>query len=711
MQRPFLPAFSAAALPTLLLVSVTATADINSRYNTTQHDFGGVGLLQTPTARMAEDGNLSFNANRTEPYSRYSISAQPLPWLEGTIRYIAITNRNYGPEEFSGDQSFKDKAIDFKVRLLKEGYWTPQIAFGMRDAGGTGLFSSEYFVANKRFYDLDVSLGIAWGYIGNRGGIENPLGWFKDSFNDRGEVTADVSQAGDLGTNRYFKGPIGLFGGVEYQTPWDRLRLKVELDGNDYESEPLSNEIDQDSPINFGATYRLGKSIDLTAAFERGNTAMFGITYQANMKTNPEPKKYLDPAPEVRRGLPAGVNGSQVDWADISQRLGENAGINVQQISLHGDEVIVTGDQTRYRNRAQGLGRAARVLDNSLGEGSYDWYTLVYRPRGMEVSQTSVNAETLRHYEMNEVDADTLRKGVVNAVPSVLDDEVVYTAPLDKYSFGTSLGYTQNVGGPDGFLLYQFLLRFNGAYYFDDNKWLNGSVGVNLLNNYDKFEYDAPSNLPRVRTDIRSYATSSDVQLSRLQYTQTHRLDRDLYAMAYAGLFEWMYGGVGGEVLYRPYGANWAIGADFNWVKQRGFEQDFSFRDYSTLTGHVTGYLQTGIYDVLAKGSVGRYLAGDYGATLDLSRRFDNGFTMGAWATMTNVSKEEFGEGSFDKGVYIQIPFDAFFIRSTTSVGTIAWNPLTRDGGARLGRYYQLYNFTNDRDLDNFNDGFRRLTE
>ncbi|RGP55283.1 YjbH domain-containing protein [Pseudomonas abyssi] len=711
MQRPFLPAFSAAALPTLLLVSVTATADINSRYNTTQHDFGGVGLLQTPTARMAEDGNLSFNANRTEPYSRYSISAQPLPWLEGTIRYIAITNRNYGPEEFSGDQSFKDKAIDFKVRLLKEGYWTPQIAFGMRDAGGTGLFSSEYFVANKRFYDLDVSLGIAWGYIGNRGGIENPLGWFKDSFNDRGEVTADVSQAGDLGTNRYFKGPIGLFGGVEYQTPWDRLRLKVELDGNDYESEPLSNEIDQDSPINFGATYRLGKSIDLTAAFERGNTAMFGITYQANMKTNPEPKKYLDPAPEVRRGLPAGVNGSQVDWADISRRLGENAGINVQQISLHGDEVIVTGDQTRYRNRAQGLGRAARVLDNSLGEGSYDWYTLVYRPRGMEVSQTSVNAETLRRYEMNEVDADTLRKGVVNAVPSVLDDEVVYTAPLDKYSFGTSLGYTQNVGGPDGFLLYQFLLRFNGAYYFDDNKWLNGSVGVNLLNNYDKFEYDAPSNLPRVRTDIRSYATSSDVQLSRLQYTQTHRLDRDLYAMAYAGLFEWMYGGVGGEVLYRPYGANWAIGADFNWVKQRGFEQDFSFRDYSTLTGHVTGYLQTGIYDVLAKGSVGRYLAGDYGATLDLSRRFDNGFTMGAWATMTNVSKEEFGEGSFDKGVYIQIPFDAFFIRSTTSVGTIAWNPLTRDGGARLGRYYQLYNFTNDRDLDNFNDGFRRLTE
>ena len=34
MQRLPLPTLSAAALPSLLLVSLTATADINSRYNT-----------------------------------------------------------------------------------------------------------------------------------------------------------------------------------------------------------------------------------------------------------------------------------------------------------------------------------------------------------------------------------------------------------------------------------------------------------------------------------------------------------------------------------------------------------------------------------------------------------------------------------------------------------------------------------------------------
>ncbi|SDR70319.1 Exopolysaccharide biosynthesis protein YbjH [Halopseudomonas sabulinigri] len=695
----------------VLIAAPVALSAQNPKYRTTQSDFGGTGLLQTPTARMAPEGDISFNATRVDPYSRYSISAQPLPWLEGTIRYTSVSNRRYGAESFSGDQSFKDKGIDAKVRLLKESYWYPQVAFGMRDLGGTGLFSSEYFVANKRVYNFDFSLGLAWGYIGNRGGIDNPLGLLNDKFDTRGEVTTDVSQAGGTRTNSYFRGPLGVFGGIEYQSPWEKLRFKVELDGNDYKSEPQGNDQPQEYPVNFGALYRLSDGIDLTAAWERGNTAMFGITLHTNLKAGSMPQKVLDPAPEARKPLPTGVSGNAIDWSNVSQRLRSNAGIEVQEISLHGDEVIVTGEQKMFRDSAKGLGRAARVLDNSLGEGSYNWYTLVYSSRGMPISQTSINAEKLREYERNEIDRQALRRATANAVPAVLDDDIVYTGELDKTDFSTNLGYTQNVGGPDNFLLYQFLLRFDGAYYFERNKWLHGSLGVNLLNNYDQFEYDAPSNLPRVRTDIRQYMTTSDVQLSHLQYTQTKQLDRDLYGMAYAGLFESMYGGVGGELLYRPYDANWALGVDANWVKQRDYDQRFGFRDYSTLTGHVTGYLQTGFYNILAKGSVGRYLAGDYGGTLDLSRRFNNGVSIGGWATLTNVSKEEYGEGSFDKGIYVSFPFDAFFVRSTTSTGTIAWNPLTRDGGARLNRYYQLYNFTSDRDLDHFNDGFGSITE
>lgn len=689
-------------VPALLALAVAPGQVEADRYRTTQADFGGVGLLQTPTARFAEEGAFHFNANRVSPYSRYSISVTPLPWMEATLRYTAMTNFSYGGQ--GGDQSNKDKAVDLRLRLWQESYWAPQVALGFTDLAGTGLFSSEYLVASKRFRDVDLSLGIGWGYLGNRADISNPFGGLRDSER-AGNESGDLG--GNFSTNTYFSGPAAFFGGVEYQTPWDRLRLKVEFDGNDYRNEPHDPDFDvADSRINLGAVFKVSKGVDISVGWERGNTAMIGFTFQTNMKKARGPAKMLDPAPEERRPLPTGVSGKQVDWASVSQRLRNNAGFEVEDIAVRGREVIVTGEQRTYRNEVEGVTRAARILDNSLGEDNYDWYTLVNKPRGMAVSETSIRTQTLRDFEDNRTDRQGLRRGIVNATPSVVNKDTQYTAELDKFDWGLSLGYKQNIGGPDTFFLYQFLARIDAEYRFNRNSWVHGNLGVNLINNWDEFNLRGTSRLPQVRTHIREYLVTSDVVLENLQYTRTKRLSRDVYAMAYGGLLESMFGGVGGEVLYRPFDAPWALGVNANWVKQRGFRQNFDFRDYSTWTGHVTAYTQTGWKDILAKTSVGRYLAGDYGATLDLSRRFNNGITVGAWATRTDVSAEDYGEGSFDKGIYFTVPFDAFFARSTQSSGTLAWSPVTRDGGARLGRYYNLYDMTRARDMDWFDDGF-----
>ena len=283
----------------------------------TQNDFGGVGLLQTPTARMAPAGELSFNANRTDPYSRYSLSLQPLDWLEGTFRYTAISNRKYGSEALSGSQSYKDKAVDAKARLWQESHWLPEVALGFRDIGGTGLFSSEYFVANKRYKDLDFSLGIAWGYIGNRGDMDNPLGYLDDRFDTR----PASSTTGDVNTSSYFRGSPALFGGVVYQTPWAPLSLKVEYDGNDYKHEPQNNNQVQDSPINIGAVYKLSDSVDLTAGWERGNTALYGITLHTNFVSRKAPVKSYDPPATPLPPQAPTTPLDQVDCAEVSKKL------------------------------------------------------------------------------------------------------------------------------------------------------------------------------------------------------------------------------------------------------------------------------------------------------------------------------------------------------------------------------------------------------
>jgi len=97
---------------------------------------------------------------------------------------------------------------------------------------------------------------------------------------------------------------------------------------------------------------------------------------------------------------------------------------------------------------------------------------------------------------------------------------------------------------------------------------------------------------------------------------------------------------------------------------------------------------------MLAPLSAGRYLAKDAGVTVQRSRVFKNGVTIGAFFSKTNVSAEQFGEGSFDKGVFVSIPFDAFLTRSSNTTGYFVWKPLTRDGGAMLSRSARLYDLT-----------------
>ena len=83
----------------------------------------------------------------------------------------------------------------------------------------------------------------------------------------------------------------------------------------------------------------------------------------------------------------------------------------------------------------------------------------------------------------------------------------------------------------------------------------------------------------------------------------------------------------------------------------------------------------------------------------------------GGWITRTTASKEDFGEGSFDKGIYVSIPFDEMMSLSTMSRANIIWSPLTRDGGARLGRQYSLQTMTDGRNLDAFYENFGKITE
>ncbi|SFS02438.1 Exopolysaccharide biosynthesis protein YbjH [Stenotrophomonas maltophilia] len=712
---------------TALALSLSAALQAQDAPPPTANEWGGIGLLQTPTARMASDGDLSFTASHNSPYSRYNLTLQPFPWLESTFRYINVSNIRYGPS-IAGNQNYKDKSIDFKLRLWQESRWLPEVAFGVRDLGGTGFFSSEYLVANKNLGPIDASIGLATGYIGNRGDFANPLGAIDDRFKNRRPVaSSDINNAGRFGLSNMFKGPVGVFGGITYQTPLDSLLIKVEYDGNDYRREPRGNNLEQRTPINVGLVYVPNRNVELTAAWERGDAAMFSLTWRGNpghavsapKPFDPPPQRIVPPdpqAPAIAAATAVPEPGASTaerspDWAAISADLTQNAGFRVERISRRGDELYVDGYQNRYLHNAKGLGRAGRILANATGD-EYEWFTLRTTRLGMPIVDTSVARSALVGYLDGRVSEDVLRRSTEVQSPDEVARETLYEPRTRPYGGGFNIGYRQNLGGPDGFILYQIAANYSGSLFVRPNMWLTGTVSANLINNYDKFKYNAPSRLPRVRTDLRRYMVDSDVVLPNLQFNVAGRLGRDLYGIAYAGYLEWMYAGVGGELLYRPGGERWAVSANLNRVQQRGFDQRWDLRDYKVTTGHATFYYSFDARErIVGSLSVGQYLAGDKGATLDVARVFDNGVTMGAYATKTNVSARDFGEGSFDKGIYISIPLDGFLPRSTRGRAAFNWNPLIRDGGAMLSRKYSLYSITGDRDERFFYDNIRSIDD
>lgn len=700
------------ALPLVgLLAAPTARAEDDPQPATyalpTYNDWGGTGLWQTPDARMAPTGEFAFTLSHVTPYTRYNFLLQPFSWLQVAFRYSDINNRPYGPVSLSGNQTLKDKSIDAKLRLWRESRYLPAVSVGIRDLAGTGLFSGEYVVANKRFGPIDASLGLGWGYVGARGNLDNPLDFISDRFRTRPDTHA--TSGGQFGARNYFRGPTALFGGISWQTPIQKLIVKLEYDGNDYQHEPHGDNQKQRTPWNLGAVYRLNDNVDFSAAIERGNTALFSLTLHSDLATIAESPKPLDPPPPKPVSPAPTATPVQVDWQAVSKELESNAGIAVSKIARRGSELVVTGSSERYYYSAKTLGRMSRVLDQYLGP-DINWYTLESTNAGMPIIDSSVDRKRFDALIDHDITFDAFQHSVERDQPLPQREQVLYQAPLQHFHGGFSLGVGQSVGGPNAFVLYQVNANYGATYFFTPNIWWAGTVSANLINNYDKFTYDAPSNLPRVRTYVREYLTSSRVTMPLFQLTAARRVAPDWYAMAYGGMLESMFGGVGGEVLYRPFGQHWAIGADINWVKQRGFDQDFSFRNYHVVTGQVTGYFDTSWHDVLVKLSLGRYLAGDKGGTIDVSRHFRNGVRIGAYATFTNVSAKQFGEGSFDKGIYISIPFDLLLPGSTQTTADVLWQPLLRDGGARLNRAYTLYDLTGDRNDDNFYENLQQIS-
>ncbi|MDK3074532.1 YjbH domain-containing protein [Sedimentitalea sp. JM2-8] len=679
--------------------------------------YGNAGLMDMPSAEMLPDGQFSTGIAYFGGQTRYNLTFQAVPWMSATFRYNAIQDWNLG-----GFSTYYDRSFDVRFRLFRERRYFPEVTLGLQDFVGTGVYAGEYIVATKTFATpgwgaragqggtLKLTGGLGWGRLGSHGGSGG--GGDRPSFNP-GDTGGEVSY------DQWFRGPFAPFAGIEWR-PNDRLGLKLEYSSDDYVTETqITSVFEKRSPFNFGVEYQASERTRIGAYYMYGSELGVNLQVQLNPKQPPTLMRVPAPAPVAKRpSRSANPEAWSTAWTqgrsaplqlrDVLDPILRADGLVLESLTVGADAAELRFRNLQYMSYANAVGRAARAMARAM-PASVETFRLVPLSGGMALSATTIRRSDLEALEFDGDATDALL--AVTAFSDAPPQAAAAVPAGDLYpnfSWALTPYFSPSYFDPDRPFRIDVGAALRGTWQPAPGWTISGNIRQRIAGNV-KDGRESNSVLPHVRTDQVEYA-QYDTTLNNLFVAKQWRPGRDLYARATAGYLETMYGGLSGELLWKPVSSPLALGVEANYVKKRDFDQLFGFQDYDVFTGHATAYYEFG-GGFLGQLAVGRYLAGDVGATISLDRFFENGWSVGAFATKTDVSSEDFGEGSFDKGIRFRIPVGWFLGKPSRQAFGTTIRPIQRDGGQMVHVPGRLYGQVREAHRNALTDQWARVWE
>ena len=667
--------------------------------------FGTPGLLEMPTAQTPDEGTFSTTVSYREGLFQTALGFQLTERLSGTFRYALVDL--YDDAATNIDEKEFERGFDLQFKLLDESDYLPEVSFGLRDFMTPGRLQSEYIVATKSLGDdLTVTAGLGWGAMGQRDGFDNPL-----SSRAVRPVFDEATPEGQLASDQWFAGDAAFFGGVEYQIN-DRWGVVAEYSSIAYPQAANSPALDGDSPYSIGVTYRPADGMQLTAAALNGDNLAVSGSFFLNANNRPG-MAGIEPAP-----LPVRVRSAAEYTAQPADGIGQaqqgairNAlaqalqadGMALVAFGIEGDTARVRFTNGRYRSNAQAMGRIARIMTHAI-PAQIDVFVLEQVDRGIPLSAVRVTRSDLETLENQPGATDALfaRTAFVDAGPDTGLTPVQVVEPA--FDWGLSPYFRIEPFSSGGSITLDVGASLNASYRLSPQMLIAANIQQSLLRNDGTDPVpDSTPDLQNVRTDGGAYGDDGIPVLQSLTFSHYGRPGTDLYSRVSVGYLERMFGGVSAEVLWKPVESSFGIGAELNYVAQRDTDMWFGFDeyDYQVATGHLSAYYDFG-NGYHTQIDVGRYLAGDWGATLEVAREYDNGIRIAASISQTDVSYEDFGDGSYNKGISITLPQEFFTGGATRSSFNTSLSTRSGDGGARLnvgGRLYDIVRGAHQPDL------------
>ncbi|CAO3423522.1 hypothetical protein [Azospirillum endophyticum] len=629
---------------------------------------------------MATDGSMSGGLTALGDLHRhYAISAQPLPWLEVTARNSA----------YPGYYGLTEPGLDLKFRLRREDERGPALVVGGRDVTGSGLdlpgkgrFAGEYIALSRRWWDLDLTLGMGWGTLGEAGHLRNPLRFLGGRFRrDRDPSSWPTIR----GPKAWFGGErVALFGGVEWYTPVDGLSLKLESSGDRFRAQR------QDEPgFDPGSRYSLGLSwhpaswADLGAAYEQGRRLMLRLSVRFDPAVDADrPDR---PPPTVG---PRPSDGAALS-ADAIALVARSRGLPVRAARIDEETATLWLDPAGGGRMplAREVGDAARLLAD-LAPPQVERLRIVTGGGGLDTAAVTLPRRDLERAASHRGSAEEIWR-TTQVAPAAepppywrprLDLSTRLVAGFDLAELGTALAQRTHT---------DVMLRAEPLR----GLVLGGGLRVNAANDLQFLDTNALPAAQPVRSDLPRYA-DRPLSLDHAYAAWLARPMDGLTTRLSAGHMEEMYGGIGAEALFQPLTARWAVGLDLNQVWKRRPESLFAIdRGDARGTGHASLYWEAPGAGATTALRLGRYLGGDWGGTVEVMRRFDGGIGLTAHATWTegpDGAQSRFG-GRMDWGLSLVVPIAASGWMPVGGTVETAVRTLGRDAGQRLQQPLPLY--------------------
>lgn len=678
------------AVGTVAAIGLASLPAVQARAQTAEPGYnlyGTTGLIDMPTGESQADAELAGTVAGFPKDIRMALTFQVTPRLSGTFRYAGFDQDVRSGEPGTRDNLTWDRSLDARFELFEEGYLFPSLLIGLQDLAGTGLLSSEYLVATKHFTrNLTLTAGLGWGRMGSANTI----------FSIGTRRNNDFGEGGTPAYDQWFRGDVGLFGGLAWQMT-DALKFKLELSSDAYENASNADEFDRNIPWNFGFDYRFDNGTQASVYALYGSTIGAQVTFTLNPKDPPIPGgREQAPLPVLVRSPEAIADTSwvaapPVDYeAELRSAL-QRDGLVLDGLLLEPHRAVLRFENPLYGEEPEAIGRAARMMSRTL-PASVEIFEIVPVSNGMALSAITIRRTDLEDYAFEDAAA-------IRPLVDVADGfgALAPTAPdrFPDFEWAVTPYVATGWFDPDTPVRADVGVRGIAQLRPTRNTLISGSVAKRIAGNLADTTADNSGPLHPVRTDFPSYLTEGDPGIESLTGSIFAHPAEDFYSRLTVGYLESMFGGVDGEVLWKRVDSRLAIGAELGWVQQRDFDRLFGFQDYSVMTGFLTTY-----YDFpngfQARVAAGQYLAGDRGATIGLDRQFDNGWLVGAFATFTNVSAADFGEGSFDKGIVLVIPTSWVLGSAERSSIDMVIRPILRNGGAVLNVQNRLYPIVRD---------------